>query len=148
MYARELIISGEDQDFLEAEDYFNGLLSEDRPEEELKIIQCVLTRCGRIKKDGTQILKNALKNVACGKASSEVCYDIGEYFMEAGDINEAVIWFYNAAYETECELNIRYSRELPLLKLARCYKQAGDMTQAKLYEELASKAVDEIALED
>ncbi|MBE5981743.1 MAG: glycosyltransferase family 2 protein [Paenibacillaceae bacterium] len=148
MYARELFISGEDQDFLKAEDYFNGLLSEDRTEEELKIIQCVLTRCGRIKKDGTQILKNALKNVACGKASSEVCYDVGEYFMEAGDMNEAVIWFYNAAYETECELNIRYSGELPLLKLAECYKQAGDMTQAKFYEELASKAVDEKGLED
>ena len=148
MYARELFIAGEDQDFLEAEDYFNGLLSEDRTEEELKIIQCVLTRCGRIKKDGSQILKNALKNIACGKASAEVCYDVGEYFFEAGDFKEAVIWYYNAAYETECELNIRYSRELPLLKLARCYECSGDMTQAAFYEELAGKSADEVVLKD
>lgn len=148
MYARELFISGEDQDFLDAEAYFTGLLSEDRAEEELKIIQCVLTRCGRIKHDGTQILKNALKNIACGKASAEVCYDVGEYFMEVGDLQEAVIWFYNAAYETECELNIRYSKELPLLKLARCYELSGDITQSKLYQELAQNAVEKEALRD
>jgi hypothetical protein len=148
MYARELFICGENQDFLDAEDYFKDLLTEDRTEEELKIIQCVLTRCGRIKQDGTQILKNALKNVACGKVSAEVCYDVGEYFMEVGDLQEAVIWFYNAAYETECELNIRYSRELPLLKLARCYELSGDMTQAKLYDGLAKEAVKEEVISD
>lgn len=143
MYARELFISGEDQDFLEAEEYFASLLSEDREEEELKVIQCVLTRCGRIRHDADQILKNALKNVACKTASAEVCFDVGEYFLEKGDLQEAVIWFYNAAYETDSELNIRYSGEFPLLKLAICYRQAGDMKQSELYQELARKAAQE-----
>lgn len=140
MYARELFVAGEDSDFLEAEDYFTGLLLKEQTEEELKRIQCILTRCGRIKGDGAQILKHALKNIACDKASAEVCYEVGEYFFETGDFNEAVIWFYNAAYECESELNIKYTSVLPFLKLSECYKQLGDEEQSELYQELVKKA--------
>lgn len=138
MYARELYIAGEDQDFLDAEPFFTSLLDQEVASDLLKLIQCILVRCGRIKKDSELILKYALKNVAMGKASAEVCYEVGEYFYQKEDIAEAVIWFMNAAYETEAELNIHYSKDLPLERLALCYEKSGNAEGA---EEFRNQAV-------
>lgn len=137
MYARELFVAGNNEDFLEAESYFISVLERDLTPEQLKAIQCVLVRCGRIKNDAALILKHALKNLASGNASAEVCYDLGEFYFSNGDYQEAIIWFMNAAYETEAELNIRYSKDYPLDKLADCFEKGGNVEQALLYRQQA-----------
>lgn len=137
MYARELFITGTEEDFLKAEVYFEELAEKQLPLEQLKQIQCILVRCGLIKNAPVQIMKYALKNVTLEKASSEVCYDVGEYFYRLEDYKEAVIWFYNAAYETESYLNIHYSGDYPLGRLALCYEKLGQEEEAKGYRELA-----------
>lgn len=139
MYGRELFIAGTEEDFMEAEVYFEELVEEELPLDQLKQIQCILVRCGLIKEDPVQIMKYALKNVALEKASSEVCYDVGEYFYKLKDYKEAVIWFYNAAYEAESYLNIRYSGDYPLNRLALCYEKLGQAGQADAYRDLAKK---------
>lgn len=138
MYARELFIAGEDKDFLTAEPFFTGLLEQEVSEEVIKLIQCILVRCGRIKNDSELILRYALKNIATGKASAEVCYEVGEYFYNKDDIKEAVIWYMNAAFETEAELNIHYNKDLPLGKIAECYEKAGNTEEADSYREQAA----------
>lgn len=138
MYAKELFIAGKEEDFVEAKEYFEKLAEENISVDELKVIQCVLVKCARIEKDQVQFLKHALKNVAGDKPSSEVCYEIGEFFYDTQDYKEATIWYYNAAYETESELNIHYSGDYSLMKLSKCYEYLGDMEQRDTYLEIAS----------
>lgn len=137
MYARELFIAGTETDFMEAEVFFEKLTDSDLSLDALKQIQCILVRCGLIKNDPVQIMKYALKNIALGKASSEVCFDVGEFFYLRNDYKEAIVWFYNAAYETESYLNIHYSGDYPLNRLALCYEGLGDKEQAEFYREMA-----------
>ncbi len=140
MYARELYIAGEAADFEEAYEYFSGFAEQEEcSERERKIYECILARCCRLYGDFPAFMKFCLHNIADGKASAEVCYELGEYYKELGDYKEAVIWFYNAAYETECELNIHYAGDYPLKQLASCYGELGDKEQEEafraLYEE-------------
>ncbi len=139
MYARELFIAGTDDDFLIAEEYFEQQAEENVSYEQLKVIQCVLTRCGRLRYDDAQFFKYSLKNIAGGKPSAEICFEIGEYYFKKEDYKEATIWYYNAAYETECELNIHYAGDYPLRRLSVCYAKLGVEDQAEEYQKLADE---------
>lgn len=139
LYARELYITGTDEDFIEALDYFNdALLDETRDQEEIKLALCVLARAYRIKKDVHNFFKNCIKNVAIN-ASSEVCYELGEYYFELEDYKEAIIWYHNAAFESESSLNIHCSGDLPLIKLAKCFTIIGEPDKAIEYEKLVEE---------
>lgn len=139
MYARELFVSGTTKDFLDAEAYFLSISEHTMSLEHLKTVQCVLGRCGLIRGDVNLLFKFALKNVACEKASAEICYDLGEYFFKEEDYMEAILWYYNAAYETESELNIHYSGDYPLSRIAECYHIVGDEERSKEYMELCDQ---------
>jgi glycosyltransferase involved in cell wall biosynthesis len=140
MYARELYIAGEAKDFLQAEAYYQSFSENaDCSERERKIYECILVRCARIRGDYKSMLKYSLRNIADGKGSAEVCYELGEYFYETEDYREATLWYYNAAYETECELNIHYAGDYPLKRLAECYHFLGDKEQEKTYEALTKE---------
>lgn len=140
IYAKELFISGEEQDFLDAEAFFEAsCLDTTRHLDEIKEAACVVARAARIRKDIEKLMKYALKVVAA-EGCAEICCELGQYFLERQDWNEAVIWFYNAAYETECILNIHSSGDIPLRGLALCYEKLGDMERAKAYREQAEEA--------
>lgn len=137
MYAKELFIAGEEKDFEDAFDYFTAFAElEQCTERERKIYECVLAKCCLIKKDIAGLMKYGLRNIAEGKGSSEVCYLLGEYFHQTGDYKEATIWYYNAAYETECELNIHYGGDYPLQRLAECYHFLGNREQEEAFQVL------------
>ncbi len=137
MYARELYIAGEDKDFEEAFDYFRNVADrEESSDQERKIYECILARCYRLRRDFAGFMKYCLHNIADNKASAEVCYELGEYYREMGDYKEAIIWYYNAAYETACELNIHYAGDYPLLRLAECYRNLGDHNQEQAFQAL------------
>ncbi len=138
MYARELYIAGENQDFADAFPYFlHCSETEELGEQERKISECILTKCYLINKDVTGLMKYSLRNIADGKGSAEVCYNLGEYFFETGDYMEATIWYYNAANETNCELNIHYAGDYPLKRLAESYHHLGNVQQEEAFKELA-----------
>lgn len=138
MYAKELFISGKEADFRKAKTYFEqALILESRSLAECKAAQCVLAKCGRIEKDTSLLLKNSLKNLADGKGSAEVCYEVGEFYYEQEDFVEAILWFYNAAYEAESECNVHYSGDYPLKRLADCSEKLGRLEDAVFYEEAA-----------
>ncbi len=137
MYARELYIAGKAEDFLQAKEYFlNCSDNADCSERERKIYECILVRCARLSGDFNSLLKFSLRNIADGKGSAEVCYEVGEYFYELGDYREATIWYYNAAYETGCELNIHYAGDYPLKRLAECYHYLGNQEQEDAFRAL------------
>ena len=96
-----------------------------------------MAKCYLIRGDITGLMKYCLRNIADGKGSSEVCYILGDYFYGIGDFREATVWYYNAAYETAAELNIRYAGDYPLRRLAECYHALGNREQEKAFIELS-----------
>ncbi len=139
IYARELFISGEDQDFVQAGPFFeSACLDTERDVDEIKEASCVAARAARITGDIAKFFKYAMKVTACD-GCAEICCELGAYYVGIEDIDEAVVWYYNAAYETESILNVRCSGEIPLRGLAQCYRMLGDEAQAAEYERLAGE---------
>lgn len=139
IYAKELFVSGEERDFLAAEAFFAAsCLDTERSVDEIKEAACVVARAARIRRDTEKFFKYALKVVAC-EGCSEICCELGKYFMEHNELDEAIIWYYNGAYETESILNIHCGGDIPLIGLSECYRLAGDAKQAAEYERLAAE---------
>lgn len=139
MYARELYIAGEGEDFKEAEEYFLCLMEQEADLNELKKYQCVIAKACLARHDFHEFFKVCLKNVALKEASSEICYQLGEYYYLANDYKEACLWYYNAAYETNPDLNIHYGGDYPLNRLADCYHMLGELTDEEHYRQLAKE---------
>lgn len=137
LYARELFIAGKEQDFLDAQELFEQtLIDETSSIDRIKEATCVIAKASHMKKDYLNFYKNAVKNIACD-GCAEMCYELGEYYFLIEDYLEAVIWYYNAAYETECILNVHYGGDLPLKRLAQCYNKLGKEDKAKEFEKLS-----------
>ena len=125
MYAMELFISGQDEDFLEAEEFFSASsVDSSRSIDEVKEAACVVARAARIRDDSHMILKMCLKDLL-SEGSSEMCYELGEYFFEKGDYAEAAMWYYNAMNETQSILNIHTSTDLPERRYQECLTLSG-----------------------
>lgn len=139
MYAKELFISGTTDDFLTAQPYFQSLMDEILKEDELKAALCVLAKCAAIRQDPHLMLCAAIKNMADGNPSSEVCTCLGEYYMACEEYEEAAMWYYNAAYEAESQLAIQYGHDLPLQGLIRCYQIFGNEEMVSHYEQELNK---------
>ena len=139
IYAKELFISGEDKDFIAAREFFRHSCQDtERGEDEIKEAACVAARAARLCGDAEDFFKYALKVIAC-EGCAEICCELGEFYLQKRDIDEAIVWFYNAAYETESILNIHCGGDIPLYGLAECYREAGNEAQAAEYEKLAKE---------
>lgn len=133
MYARELFIAGTEQDFINAAAFFEqSAQDENRSQEELHQAFCVAARAARLVKDTDTFFKYALRSTAC-EGCSEICCEIGAYYLQKKDYEEAALWYSNAAYETESILNRKYKEVYPLLQLAVCYEKTGNPEAAGQY---------------
>ncbi len=134
-YARELFVSGNIEDFRRAEDYFTRMADgEETSQEQLKAAVCVVVKAAALRKDYLKMYRYAMKDIASG-AVSEVCFELGEYYYDQGDYKEAILWYYNAAYETESVLNIHYGGDKPLGRLADCYEAMGMIDEVEQYRQ-------------
>ena len=139
MYARELFMAGSDEDFLKAKEFFEGsTLDTLRDLDEIKEASCVLAHIAVLQNDPHSLLKYSLKD-AISEMSSEMCYELGDYYFGRGDIDEAIVWYYNAAYECSSIIDAKKSGSFPRLALAKCYKKLGNDEQALDYEREASE---------
>lgn len=136
MYAKELFIAGSDSDFQDADEFFR-ISAEDtnRSADEVTEACCVLARSARLRGDDTAFIKYALKSVAAG-GCAEICYEIGRYFHYKKDYKEASIWYYNAAFETECILYRLCAEVYAKKALAECYEKLGYYERAQEILEL------------
>lgn len=139
MYARELLISGQTEELKNAEEYFTKVAQDSQTKpEQMKEAVCVVVRAARIRGDYLKMFCYAMKDVASNEGGvSEVCYELGEYYLSQKDYQEAAIWYYNAAYETISILNIHSGGDLPLWGLAQCYEKLGIPEQAAEYRKEA-----------
>lgn len=118
MYAMELYISGDADDLAQAEGFFAAsAVDPERSLEEVKEAACIVCRSARLQNDSHTMLKMSLKDLLT-EGSSEMCYELGEYFYARQDYEEAAMWYYNAMHETQSILNIHTSTDWPEKRLA------------------------------
>lgn len=135
MYARELLMVGEAEDVLWAEEYFEKLSMDcEADADSLMEAYCVIAKAAGIRKDPVQMMKYTTKAILSG-GCSEICMELGKYYESLSDYEEAVIWFYNAAYETQPVLVKTAGDEEPLKGLIRCYQVLGLKEQVMQYEQ-------------
>lgn len=135
MYAKELFIAGEKEDFLHARDCFlEAAVNPSGDAEEVKEANLVVAAASRIDGKTEDFFKYAMKVVA-DNACSEICCELGDFYFDKGDFEEAVIWYYNARYETEPLLCVRMAEREPLEKMILCYEKLGNFEEALLYRQ-------------
>lgn len=137
MYAKELFLAGEAQDFLQAAEYFKTAAADpERGPEEIREACCVVARAARLQGDERTFFKYVMKVIADDEGGcSEACLELGLFYEQLGDLEEAIIWFYNGAYEVTPQLALSCGRQLPLEGLVRCYGKLGMEEQVRQYQE-------------
>lgn len=132
MYARELYISGSDQDFQKAEPIFmRTLIEHDEKTSRCQEAACILCRCMRIKNDISGFFKYALRAMTYYPCS-EICCELAAYFKQINDFEESILWYSCAAHETTCVLDVHTSGDLPLLGLSECYARLSEAADLDL----------------
>lgn len=135
LYARELMLAGDKEDLARALPYFIDAAADlERDSQEVAQACCVAAKAARLSNDVITFFKYASKGIA-GEECSEICCELGHFYEEHQDYEEAVIWYYNAVYETQPLLNIHAGGREGLEGLTRCYEALGCPEQAQNYKE-------------
>ena len=132
MYARELLIAGDEEDFAQAAPVFlEAAADNERDGEEMAQSCCV---AARLAGDTVSFFKYTSKVIA-EEACSEICCEMGHFYEGLSDWEEAAIWYYNAVYETRPILALQSGGKESLEGLIRCYEALGCPEQADIYRE-------------
>lgn len=133
MYARELYLVGKTEDLEDSMAFFmDSAADESRDADEVTEACCVVARAARLTQEPLIFFKYVSKVIA-GDGCSEICCELGHFYEDAGDIEEAAIWYYNAVYETQPVLSIATGGKEALEGLIRCYEITGPAEQAEKY---------------
>ena len=135
MYAKELFLAGEPEDLALAKAYFaEEAANPDREPEEVMEACLVVAKAARLAGEEVTFFKYANKGLVSG-GNSEVCMEMGLFYEERGDLEEAIIWYYNAVYESQPILSLESGRRYSLEGLIRCYEKLGMPEQVHMYRE-------------
>ena len=142
IYLRELYFVGDLHNLKKGHEYLRQLADCENPKSDLfqKVI-AVLCKEARLLKKDSEVLKYSLKGIA-GEGSSELCMELGHYFYEKEEWSEAAIWYYNAAYETPCQMSIKAATTEPLNRIVSCYEKLGLEEIAEEYRRRLREAED------
>ena len=139
MYARELFIVGTDEDFLESLGFFRARMDKDEEEDLVLMDACVVIKCARLLDDPSLMLLAVSRAMASDHTPSEAVFELGEYYRGKRNYEEACMWYYNAAFETEPLLNIKYHDSYPFIGLHISYVIMGDTENAARFAGLAKE---------
>ncbi len=146
MYARELLKTGDTRDFINAKPVFKRIFETDTADNAQKEAACVLARVYRLEDNKNEFFKLTMKDMLTTPCS-EICYELGTYFLAQRDYEEAVLWYYNAAFETASILDIHTSGDLPLLGLVECYEMLLADEKTKIPSNMARQIEYEMMLD-
>ena len=82
---------------------------------------CVLAHLARLQGNGAELMKYALRDML-DTPCAEICYELGSYYQEMKDYDEAIVWYQNAVSETECILDVEAGGKKSLEGLVACYE--------------------------
>ena len=144
---RELYLCDDTAKLSEFAPYLKDILSEDgRSEDDVTEACTLLARFHRLFGDIPKMFDNVVKVLAVS-SNSEICVELGQYYYDKKDYEDAAVWFYNAAFESAPVLSIHAGTDIPLNRLADIYDAVGNHEIAAGYREKAVKAAD-ITIED
>lgn len=139
MYAGELFLAGKKEDFLKARGFFVSSAADvHRDKDEVMEACLVAARAARLAGDTVAFFQYATKVIA-SEGCSEICCELGCFYESLENYDEAVIWYYNAAYETAPVLKLASSRQEPLEGLIRCYRKLDMPEQAEHFQKALSE---------
>ena len=125
IYLRELYFIGDKHNLEKGHDYLVKISESESPESDVfQKAVAILCKEARILGKDSEVLKYSLKGVA-SKSSSELCMELGHYFYKKEEWSEAAIWYYNAAYETPCQMSLKAATSEPLTQIISCYEKLG-----------------------
>ncbi|MDO5154448.1 MAG: glycosyltransferase family 2 protein [Eubacteriales bacterium] len=132
MYEKELYKVGTLEDLMAAKPIFESIWQENATTDAGKEAACILARIARLEQDGNTLMKYALRDML-ENPCAEICYELGCYYLDLKDYEEAIVWFYNAAYETASIIDIRTSGDLALEGLVKSYQGLLEPERCKNY---------------
>ena len=139
MYARELYKWGDAERLSHGAKVMRTVMKEEELSSDLFLMMAsVIVRAERVLSNYNEFMKYAMKVISIG-GCSEVCVELGDYYRQRGDFEEAALWYYNACYETDSVLDIRTSGSETMLKLSDCYEKLGDGDLSAKYLKAASE---------
>ncbi|MBR6478115.1 MAG: hypothetical protein IKS85_06675, partial [Lachnospiraceae bacterium] len=140
MYAKELYLLGSDADLEAGMAFFmDSTADENRDQEEVTKACCVVARAARLMEEPVIFFKYVSKVIST-MLCSEICCELGHFYEDAGDLEEAVIWYHKAAFQTKPLMSVASGNQEPLRGLVHCYGSMGMEEQAAKYEERLENA--------
>jgi glycosyltransferase involved in cell wall biosynthesis len=137
MYARELFLAGEKEDFSKAKPYFEEILRDETSSANAKRrAACVLSEAAAREGDAAALLHAAAPELV-GLPPSEICCALGEYYYNKRDCLLAREWYQAACNAAQPELIAAAGGRLAYIGLSRCLKALGIQEQAAYYANLA-----------
>lgn len=113
MYAKELFIAGTEDDFIQAIPVFRCTVQQGDVSRDTLMEAClVLAHAYRVQNQIILFFQYAMK-VICMEGCSEICCELGDFYRQQQDLQEAQIWYYNAIHETNCMLSVKYQTDYP-----------------------------------
>ena len=82
---------------------------------------CVLAHLARLQGNGAELMKYALRDML-DTPCAEICYELGCYYKDSMDYDEAIVWYQNAVSETECILDVEAGGRKSLQGIVDCYE--------------------------
>lgn len=123
LYARELLIAGKERDMITALPYFEMLYHNTENEELFQYSECICAKAYHLLEREQDFWKVSLRHMASGEPVSEICYEIGLYYEEKEEYEEAILWFDCAKHETNPILDLRTKEEFPNNHEIECRKK-------------------------
>ena len=85
-------------------------------------------------------LLSLLRSMSFDLPRAELCCEIGKYFLEHGNFQNAIYWYETALHAPENEYSGGFMQPdchdyIPLMQLCVCYDRSGDRQKAKEYNE-------------
>lgn len=128
IYAKELFVSGDTEDFIRAIPFFeSSVIDDNRAEDEKLEAVCVLAKAYRLLHNDAKFIKYAILSEI--GICSELYYEIGQYFFEHEEFLEAIHWFDLAANYTMPVLNIQYKEKYAPDGITICQEKLGNNAQ-------------------
>ena len=132
MYAKELYKCGDVNDLGNAVAYFES--KKEDPDMQIEAY-IVLARFYRYCKDLEKFRAEIIENLFLYEYS-EICYEMGEFFLELGENEVAMDWFARAMTDSRSVVSIESTGALPLGGLERANRFLGREEEAKKYEQM------------
>jgi glycosyltransferase involved in cell wall biosynthesis len=136
MFCKELWSTGDNEDYTALLPTFEKYMTSYTDESCFKEVNCILARMYRLAGRKDDFFKVTLKQIA-DNPPAEICLELGNYYFNMGDFEEAVLWFINASSETGPILDVHAGGDSPLLKLSECYEKLSQLAEHSGEKELS-----------